>query len=54
MAAIQGINLDEANEESVEERFRKVQLKAAAQSSGRSEQQIVLEEIGFGFESTSG
>lgn len=54
MAAIQGINLDDGNPESAEEKFRNVQTRARARLSGRSEEEVVLQEIGFGYESTSG
>lgn len=52
LAAIQGINLDDATEEDVEERFRKTQLRAAAKMSGKEENQMVMEELGFGYESS--
>lgn len=50
MAALKGINLDEEDKESVQERFEKVQRRVAAKLSGQSEAQLELDELAFDFE----
>lgn len=48
-AAIQGINMD-GGDETDEERFDRVRRNAAAQLAGKSEEELVLDELGFGVE----
>lgn len=50
MAALKGINLDDPNNESDEERFERIKRGAQAKLQGKSEEEITLGEIGFGYE----
>lgn len=51
MAALQGVDLDGANE-SDEERFERIRRQAQAQLAGKSEEELVLGDIGFGYEAS--
>lgn len=50
MAALKGINLDDPNTESDEDRLDRIKRSAAAKASGKSEEELTLEGIGFGYE----
>jgi type I site-specific restriction-modification system R (restriction) subunit len=50
MAALKGINLDDPNTESDEERFERIRRTSSAKLRGKSEEEYTLEEIGFGYE----
>jgi hypothetical protein len=48
-ASLKGINLDEGNTESVEERFERVKRRAQAKLRGMDEEEFEFAEIGIGF-----
>ena len=50
MAALQGHNLDEATEQSNEDKFNASKMRAQAFLEGRSFDEVEFDEIGFGFE----
>lgn len=50
MAAIQGIDIDKGQEDSVEDRFEAVQRRAEARMSGRSEIELEFNSFGLDIE----
>jgi hypothetical protein len=49
-AALKGINLDEADKESIKERFDEVKRRAEAKTTGKSEDSILFDELGLDIE----
>lgn len=47
---IKGVNLDDPNDESDEERIDRIKKQAEAKLRGVPEEKIVYDELGFGFE----
>lgn len=50
MAAIQGIDLDDAGTETAQEKFDAAKRRVAAKLSGKSEEQLELDSFGLDFE----
>lgn len=47
MAAIQGIDIDKGNADEAKERFERVQRRVRAKQSGKSEDELMLGDLGF-------